>query len=467
MSDSYDIVVVGAGVTGCAVARELSRYNVSILVIERESDVCEGTSKANSAIIHAGFDAKPGTLKAKLNVRGNALMTELSQKLDIPFIRNGAFVVCRGESELPKLEKLKKRGETNGVEGLEILYRDRLTELEPYLADEVYAALYAPTSGIVCPFGMTIAFAENAYANGAQFRLSTTVTGITKNADTFTVSTDNGSVTAKCVINCAGVYADRIHDMVCEHSFTIKARRGEYMLLDRSAGNTVSRTIFQLPSEMGKGVLVSPTVHGNLIVGPTAEDIDDREDTATTREGVAKAKNMSALSVKNVPYRQVITSFSGLRAVGDTDDFIISEDNGVKGFIDAAGIESPGLTSAPAIAEYVRDIVSGIVPLHEKPDFNDTRSGVVHLSEMPAEERGKLIAEKPEYGRIICRCEQISEGEIRDSIYRPLGATTLDGVKRRVRAGMGRCQGGFCSPYVMKLLAEKNGTGLGGVKKNG
>ncbi len=463
----YDVVIIGAGVTGCAAARELSRYDVRTLVIDRESDVCEGTSKANSAIMHAGFDAKPGTLKAKLNLRGNQMMKKLSEELDIPFIQNGALVVCRGESELPKLEELLRRGKQNGVEQLEILYKDKLAELEPNLADEVYAALYAPTSGIVCPFGMTIAFAENACDNGVEFRLSTAVTGISKEGGLFTVTTDKGSVKAKCVINCAGVYADRIHDMVCEHSFTIKARRGEYMLLDKNTGNTVKHTVFQLPSEMGKGVLVSPTVHGNLIVGPTAEDIDDKEDTATTREGVQKARTMSALSVKNIPYNQVITTFSGLRAVGDTEDFIIREDDKVKGFIDAAGIESPGLTSAPAIAEYLREIVGGVIELRDNPRFNGKRKGVTLLTFMTFEERQKLIAEKPEYGRMICRCAQVSEGEIRDSIYRTLGATTMDGVKRRTGAGMGRCQGGFCSPYVMAMLAEKNGTGLGGVKKNG
>ena len=464
----YDTIIIGAGVTGCAAARELSRYDLHILVIDKESDVCEGTSKANSAIIHAGFDAKPGTLKAKLNVQGNALMDKLSSELDIPFRRNGALVVCWNESELPQLEELRDRGIKNGVEGLEILDREAALKIEPQLADGVYAALIAPTSGIVCPFEMTLAFAENAYANGAEFCMSTEVTGISKLEDgLFDVSTTNGVFSAKCVINCAGVYADKIHEMVCEPSFRITARKGEYMLLDRRAGSTVDHTVFQLPTKMGKGVLVSPTVHGNLLVGPTADDIEDRGDTSTTSTGLANVKKMSALSVKNIPFGQVITSFSGLRATGDTGDFVIREDGRVKGFIDAGGIESPGLSSAPAIALYIRDIVAGILPLNEKKDFIPTRKGIVKLASLTAEERAELIKQRPDYGQIVCRCEQISEGEIADCINRPLGARTLDGVKRRVRAGMGRCQGGFCSPKIISMLAEKQGISYGEVKKNG
>ena len=463
----YDVAIIGAGVTGCAAARELSRYDLSVIVIDRESDVCEGTSKANSAIIHAGFDAKPGSLKAKLNVEGNKLMDRLSKELDIPFVRNGALVVCRSADEMPKLEELRQRGIENGVEGLEVLSREEALTKEPNLADEVYGALYAPTSGIVCPFAMTLAFAENAYANGVEFSLSDEVKDIKKTADGFAVSTSKGEIKAKCVINCAGVFADKIHGMVCEPSFKITARRGEYMLLDRSAGNIVKQTVFQLPTHMGKGILVTPTVHGNLLLGPTADDINDKEDTATTRDGLASVKAKSALSVKNIPYGQVITSFSGLRAVADDGDFIIREDAKVKGFIDAAGIESPGLTSAPATALYIRDIVAGILPLKEKADFIPTRKGITLLAMLTFEERAELIKQNPAYGQMVCRCSQVSEGEIADSINRPRGATTLDGVKRRTGSGMGRCQGGFCSPKIMAMLAEKQGISLKEVRKNG
>ncbi len=463
----YDAAVIGAGVVGCAAARELSRYELSVIVIDKESDVCEGTSKANSAIIHAGFDAEPGSLKAKLNVQGNALMDRLSKELDFPFFRIGAFVVCRSKDEIPKLEELKKRGEENGVSGLKILSCEEAHEMEPNLSDEVYAALYAPTSGIVCPFTMTLAFAENAYDNGAEFSLSNEVTDITKNDDIFVISSSKGEIKAKCVINCAGVYADKIHDMVCYHAFGITPRKGEYMLLDTCAGGIVKKTIFQLPTHMGKGILVTPTVHGNLLLGPTADNIEDKEDTSTTREGIASVKAKSALSVKDIPYNQVITSFSGLRASADTGDFIIREDEKVKGFIDAAGIESPGLSSAPAIALYIRDIVGGILPLKEKKDFRPERKGITLLAMLPPEKRAELIKENPDYGMMVCRCSQVSEGEIADSINRPLGATTLDGVKRRTGSGMGRCQGGFCTPKIMAMLAEKQGIPLSEVKKNG
>ena len=463
----YDFAVIGAGVIGCAVARELSRYKASIIVIDKESDVCEGTSKANSAIIHAGFDAKPGTLKARLNVRGNSMMDRLSKELDIPFRRNGAFVVCQSKEELDGLEELRKRGIENGVEGLEILSRDEALIYEPHLSDTVYAALYAPTSGIVCPFEMTLAFAENAAENGAEFRLSSEVISISQKDDIFTIVTSSGSLQAKCVINCAGVYADKIHNMVCEPSFGITARKGEYMLLDKRCRPYADRTVFQLPTKMGKGILVSPTVHGNLLVGPTADDTEDKEDTSTTRDGLSAVREKSALSVKDIPYNQVITSFSGLRATGDTGDFIIREDEKIKGFIDAAGIESPGLSSAPAIALYIRDIAAEMIPLEEKHDFISTRKGIVRLSELSDEERAERIRQRPDYGQIICRCEQISKGEIADSINRPLGAKTLDGVKRRVRAGMGRCQGGFCSPGIIAMLAEDQGISYGEVKKNG
>ncbi len=463
----YDIAIIGAGVVGCAVARELSRYELGIVVIDKESDVCEGTSKANSAIIHGGFDAEPSTLKAKLNVRGNQLMDTLSKELDIPFLRCGAMVTCREEAEITKLEELLERGKKNGVPDMRILSREEAHEMEPNLDDRVCAALYCPTSGIVDPFAMTVAFAENAYANDAEFMLSTEVTGISKNETGFGISTTKGEINAGIVINCAGVYADKIHDMVCAPSFKITARRGEYMLLDRSAGDTVGKTIFQLPTKLGKGVLVTPTIHGNLLMGPTAEDIDDKEDTATTRDGLSTVRAKSALSVRNIPYNQVITSFSGLRATADTGDFIIREDSLAKGFIDVAGIESPGLSSAPAIAEYVRDIVGGILTLNEKKDFIPTRKGITLLAMLSVEKRAELIKQNPAYGQMICRCSQVSEGEIADSINRPLGATTLDGVKRRTGAGMGRCQAGFCSPKVIAMLAEKLGIPMSEVKKNG
>lgn len=461
----YDVIIIGGGVTGCAAAAELAKYQLDVCLLEKESDVCEGTSKANSAIVHAGFDAEPDTLKAKLNVRGNAMIAELSDKLDFAFKNNGAMVLCFEEERLTDLEKLREKGEKNGVAGLEILSGDEARAREPRLSKEVKYALYAPTSGIVCPFEMTLAFAENAYANGVEFRLSTEVTAIEKNSEGWKVTTDKGEISGRYIFNCAGVYADKIAEMANAGDFRIIPRKGEYMLMDKDAGGTVSHTIFQLPTKMGKGVLVTPTVHGNLLVGPTAEDIDDKENTSTTAGGLAEIRAKSALSVEGLPFGKVITGFTGLRAVGDTNDFIINE--GAEGFFNAAGIESPGLTSAPAIAEMLREMLSKKTDLTPKTDHIDTREGVVHFAELSREEQNALIAKDPTYGNIVCRCETITEGEIRDAINRPLGAVTLDGVKRRTRAGMGRCQAGFCSPKTILLLAEKLGCGIGGVRKTG
>ncbi|MBP3797523.1 MAG: NAD(P)/FAD-dependent oxidoreductase [Ruminococcus sp.] len=460
----YDVVIVGGGVVGCAAAAELAKYQLKVCLVEKESDVCEGTSKANSAIIHAGFDAEPGTLKAKLNVRGSSMMAELSKKLDFSYENNGAMVLCFDEAQLGELEKLADRGRQNGVP-VEILSGAQAREKEPRLSDEVVYALYAPTSGIVCPFEMTLAFAENAYENGVEFRLSTEVTGIEKTAEGFTVQTDRGSLETKAVFNCAGVYADKLNDMAGGRHFNIIPRKGEYLLMDKDAGTAVSHTIFQLPTKMGKGILVTPTVHGNLLVGPTAQDIDDKENTSTTRDGLAEVRAKGSLSVKDLPFGKVITSFTGLRAVGDTHDFIIEEST--EGFFNAAGIESPGLSSAPAIAEMLRELLEKRMVLTPKPDHKDTRKGVTHFAALDRDAQNALIKEIPEYGNIVCRCETVTEGEILDAIQRPLGATTLDGVKRRTRAGMGRCQAGFCSPKTILLLAEKLGVGIGDIRKNG
>lgn len=469
----YDVAIIGAGVIGSAIARELSKYEAKICVLEREEDVCNGTSKANSAIIHAGFDATPGSLKAKLNVRGNTMMTQLSKDLDIPFTRNGSLVVCTKDQDRTGLDTLLEKGQKNGVPDLRILERDELIKLEPNLSDDVTCALYAPTGGIVCPFHMTMAFAENACTNGVAFFLNTQVTSIQKAAEGYTIETlhtdTNTTETfdAKVVINAAGVYSDELNNMVSERKLHITARKGEYCLLDKDAGNHVTHTIFQLPSKMGKGVLVSPTVHGNLLVGPTALDVEDKEAVNTTQAGLDSLSKTASLSVKNVPMRQVITSFAGLRAHEDGNDFVIGEAEDAKGFINAAGIESPGLSSAPAIGEMVAGIARDILSLIEKSDFISTRKGILRPETLSMEERNQLIAEHPEYGNIICRCEMITEGEIMDAIHRPLGARSLDGVKRRTRAGMGRCQAGFCSPRTMEILEREVPMSMFDITKNG
>ena len=460
---TYDVIIIGAGVTGSAIARELSRYRLKAAVLERASDVCEGTSKANSGIIHAGHDAMPGSLKAKLNVQGSRMMPELAKKLDIPFRQNGALVVCLQEQDLPELQKLYERGIQNGVQDLSILSKEEALALEPNLSDETVGALLAPSSGIVCPFQLTIAFAENALHNGVEFHLNTEVKEITRSSEGYRIACIQDTkgqeepvvYEAACVINAAGVYTGEIHNMVCTEKMKIVPRRGEYCLLDVSAGQHVERTVFRVPGALGKGILVTPTVHGNLLVGPTAQDIEDKEGINTTGAGLRRVNSASESAVKNIPMREVITSFAGLRAHEENGDFIIEEAAGCPNFIDVAGIASPGLSASPAIGLMVANMVKERLKPALNESFVEERRGIVSVHSLSFEERAALVEEQPAYGNIICRCSMVSEGEILDAIHRPLGATTMDGVKRRVQAGMGRCQGGFCSPRVMELLSRE------------
>jgi len=461
-----DCIIIGAGVTGCAIARELSRYDLDVLVIERSSDVCEGTSKANSGIVHAGYDAKPGTLKAKLNVRGNLMMEELSRELDFPFKRDGSLVLSFDEKGIDRLKDLYDQGQQNGVKDLKILTGDEARELEPALSDEVTAALYAPTGGIVCPFNLTIALAENAYVNGVGFKLNTEVLNIKKITDGYLVKTSDGEYEARAVVNAAGVYAAVFHNMISEKKLNIIPRKGEYCLFDKKVGGLAKHTIFQLPTKYGKGVLVTPTVHGNLLVGPTAVDIDDFEGVNTTSEGLSDLLARGAMSVKQLPTRQIITSFAGLRAHEEGGDFVIGEAEDAPGFFDAAGIESPGLSCAPAIGEYLAQQIARKISAKKKENFISERKGIPSMALASPEEKQKLIAENPLYANVVCRCETVTEGEIVDSINRPLGATTLDGVKRRTRAGMGRCQAGFCSPKTVEILARELGRDIAEITKN-
>lgn len=463
----YDVIIIGAGVTGCAVARYLSRYQGSALVLERAEDVCCGTSKANSAIIHAGFDAAHGSLMAKMNVQGSRMVPGLAKELDFPFRMNGSLVVCMSEEDMHRLLALYENGVKNGVEGLEIVDARRLHELEPNVSKNAVAALWAPTGGIVCPFNMTIALAENANANGVDFRFNTKVTGFTRGEEGWTVHTEQGDFQTRYVVNAAGVYADVLHNMVSPRKLHITPRRGDYCLLDRQVGGFVSHTVFQLPGKLGKGVLVSPTVHGNIIVGPTAIDIEDRDGTNTTAAGLEELISKAGISVDNLPIRQTITSFAGLRAHEDHHEFVIGEAEDAPGFVDCAGIESPGLTSAPAIGLTVAELLREKLGLREKEDFIATRKGLLDPKSLTWDAYQALIRENPAYGQIICRCEQVTEGEIIDAIRRPLGARSLDGVKRRTRAGMGRCQAGFCSPRVMEILARELGVSQAEITKCG
>ncbi len=461
-----DVVVIGAGVVGALVARELTRYKLSVAILERESDVAMGTSKANSAIVHAGFDAKEGSLKARLNVRGSVLMESVCRELGVKYKRNGSLVVGFGDEDKKTLEELLSRGEANGVEGLSILSADEVRRLEPNIGKGVTCALRAPTGAIVCPYELTVAAVGNAMDNGAELHLGFSVDRIERLDGFYRVWSADRFLDAEYVVNCAGLYSDAVAGMVGDPGFTVTPRRGEYMLLDRECGTLVTHTVFRCPSAMGKGVLVTPTVDGNLLLGPTAENIDDKENTATTAAGLRKIAELAREQVEGINLGKVITSFTGLRATGSTGDFIISREG--DGFISCAGIESPGLSAAPAIAEYVSDMLRGMGLVAEKKrDFNPNRQPMHFFSELDTEGKNRVIRECPEYAHIICRCEGVSEGEILAAIRTNPKPTDLDGVKRRTRATMGRCQGGFCTPYIVELLAAEMGIDPTRVTKSG
>ncbi|MBQ9306138.1 NAD(P)/FAD-dependent oxidoreductase [Butyrivibrio sp.] len=464
----YDCLIIGAGVSGSAIAREVSKYKANVCVLEKCEDVCEGTSKANSAIVHAGFDAEEGSLMAKLNVEGNEMMDQLSKDLDIPFKRNGSMVVCVHKEELDGLKTLYERGVKNGVKGLKILSKEEALEMEPNLSDNVEGALFAPTGGIICPFELTIAMAENANVNGVEFRFNTEVEDIKKGEDgLWHLRTNNGEYVTRMVINAAGVHADEIHNMVSSDKMHIIERRGDYCLLDKQVGGYVSHTIFPQPTKYGKGVLVTPTVHGNLLVGPTAIDLENKEGNNTTAQGLDEVVSKASENVKNLPMRNVITSFAGLRAHLERHEFVIEEVKDAPGFIDVAGIESPGLSASPAIGKMVGEMVKEKLSLTEKEDWIGTRKGITKTEGLSVEEMNELIKKNPAYGTIVCRCESITEGEILEAIHRPLGARSLDGVKRRTRAGMGRCQAGFCSPRTMEIINRELGLPYEKITKSG
>jgi len=470
----YDVVIIGGGVIGCNIARYLSRYDLKICLIEKESDVACRTSSANSGIVHAGYDAVPGSLKAKFNVRGNEIMDQISHELDVPFKRIGSLVIAFDEKDMEILKELYERGISNGVPDMQILDGNQVLEKEPAINRKVIGALYAPTAGIICPHELTIGAAEVAVQNGVELMLDSEVVSIGvenipgSKVYKIDIKGRNAKIYSRYVINAAGLYSDKIASMVGDTSFTITPRKGEYLLMDKKQGKIVNSVIFQTPSDMGKGILVSPTVDGNLLLGPTAKDIEDKEDTSTDRTGLSQVIQGALKSVPSVDLSKVITSFSGLRAVPSTGDFIIEESKVAKGFINVAGIESPGLTAAPAIAEYVAQLLekAGLI-LVLKDNYVRVRKPFKRFRDLQEDELTELIRDNPMYGNIICRCETVSAAEIIEAIHRPAGARTIDGVKRRTRAGMGRCQGGFCTPKVMHLLSQELGIPMEKVTKSG
>lgn len=459
-----DAIIIGGGVTGTSIAYNLSKKKGNFLLIEKNEDLCTETSKANSGICHGGYDAKPKSMKAKMNILGNRMMEEESKKLSFPFKKIGSLVLCHDEKDMDKLQKLYDQGIENGVSGMKILSRDEILELEENITDDVTAALYCKEAGIIDPFLMNIAYGEVSNINGVDYKFNEKVINVKKEEDYWLVQTEKDTYKTKTVINAAGVHSDEIHNLVSDEKYHIRARRGEYLLLDKNTKGFVNHVIFNLPSEKGKGILVSPTIDNNTLVGPTSDFIDDKEDTRTTREHLEEVIEKSNDTVKNVPIRMTITSFSGNRAHEEKDDFVLKES--LDGFFDCIGIESPGLTSAPAIGEYMANLVNERLNLEENELFTYDRNPIPKTSEMSLEEHDELIKKDKRYGNIICRCESITEGEIVNSINRPLGAKTVDGVKRRVRASAGRCQGGFCLPRIMEILSRELGIDYDDVVKN-
>lgn len=450
-----DVVVIGGGIVGTAILRELSKYDLRCLLVEKEPDVATGTTKANSAVCHAGFDAPTGSWKQKTNVRGNELYHQLQDELNLDIKWTGSLVVATSEDELKQLQVLLERGKANGVPGLKILSREEVLEKEPNLKTAV-AALWAPTAGVMWPFGCTIAFAQCAVQNGAQVIRNCGVTGFVKEDRAVTiVNTTKGAIRTKAVINAAGVYAEEIAKLAGDESFTITPRKGEYILFDKTAApSLVWGIVFPCPTETSKGILVCTTTHGNTFIGPNAQEQDNKEDTSVTPAGMDEIIAGARKLVPNLPLGASITEFAGLRAVSSTGDFILGK-SGVPGFFNAAGMQSPGLSAAPAIAELIVEAIGKEIYLHRKKNWNGVLPKYTAFNRMTASEKQKAIEKNSLYGRVICRCETVTEGEIVDAIHQPVGACTLDGVKRRTRAGMGRCQGGFCGPRVTQILARE------------
>ncbi len=453
----FDVLIIGCGVTGAACAYSLSKYDLSVCIIDESNDVANGTSKANSAIIHAGYDPKPGTLMARLNIEGNAMAGAICEKLDVPFKRIGSLVLGFNETDKAHLQKLYERGVANGVPDIQLLSEEEVKAMEPNIADNVVGALYAPSAGVISPWEYTLAMAETSVRNGTEIHLCTRAEAIEPIEGGYRVKTNKGDFEAKYIISAVGVKSETVRSMLEKPEYKIVPTRGQYFLLDKSEGGIVSHVIFQCPDEKGKGVLVSPTVHGNLIVGPDAEKTAP-DDKAVSTEGLDKIASTARRSVPKLSVRQNIRNFAGVRANSDRDEFIIEESAAFPGFIDLAGIKSPGLSAAPAIGEYVADIIRKGGKLEFKPrkGFTDSRRRL-RFNEMSHEERAKIVAENPAFGRIVCRCETVTEGEIVAALHESIPPVSINGVKRRCGAGMGRCQGGFCSAVVHELISRELG----------
>ena len=453
----YDVAVIGCGIIGASIAYELSRYQLSVAIVERENDIACGTTKANSAIVHAGYDPVPGTKMARLNVEGSKMMEDLCRRLRVEYKRVGSFVLAFDDADKKLLQELLRRGLANGVEGLRILSGEQVLSLEPGLNPKIVAALYAPTGAIVDPWGLAIAMARTAVANGAELFLNCAVERISDQGEFYRIETGGSVIKTKYVVNAAGTSADKINDMAAKPFFKILPVKGEYYLLDKNQGEIVRHTIFQTPNKNGKGVLISPTVHGNLIVGPTADPAEDPEDTAVTAQGLQKVVNAALRSDTHVNFRESIRNFAGVRATAETDDFILEASRTAPRFVNAAAIKSPGLSASPAIGPEIRRILESIgLVCCEKKCFTEYRKAPLFKNMTEAQKR-EALSRNPLYGRVICRCETVTEGDILEALRSPIPAVSIDGVKRRCNAGMGRCQGGFCGSRVHEILSSQTG----------
>jgi len=455
----YDVVIIGAGVAGTMIARELSRYQLKLLMVDRQNDVGNETTAANSAIIHAGYDALSTELKGKFNALGNAMFDQICEELDVPFKRIGSLVVAFDEKDRRKLQELYENGLRNHVPNIRIIEKDEVLAMEPNLNPSICCALYAPTAGIIDPWELAAAASENAQENGAELRLETEVTDIHRLHDgSYRIITDKGEIDTRYIINCAGVYADKINNMVTQPYFKIRPRRGNYFVLDKNT-NFVHHVIFQCPTEKGKGVLITPTVHGNILIGPDSEFVDDKDSMATDATRLDYVRRTALLTSSSIPFHKIIRSYAGLRATSDRGDFIIEEAKGAKGFINVAGYESPGLSAIPAVAKYVVQLLENVTGgLTVKESFHPIRKKIIRFVELTEEEKSLLIKSNPAYGKIVCRCETVTEGEIIDAIHR--GARSVKAVKKRTRSGCGRCQGGFCGPRIVEILARELGKSM-------
>ena len=463
----YDVAIIGCGVVGASLAYTLSRYQLRVLVLEKENDVAMGTTKANSAIVHAGYDPAHGTLMAKLNVQGSAMMEELCRRLSVKYKRIGSFVVAFNEEQRAHLQEMLENGNKNGVPGLALLSGEDARKMEPALSENVCAALYTPAAAVIDPWGLCIAEAETAVRNGVELKLRSAVTGLEDRGGSVLLHTTSGDYEAAFVVNCAGGWGHEICAMTGAEEWQAKPSRGEYYLLDKSSGSLVSHVIFQCPTAAGKGVLVAPTVHGNLIVGPNAHDVEDPMNRETTLDGMDEVAEVSHKSVPSIDFRQSIRNFAGVRANTNEADFIIRPASKLPRMLHLAGIKSPGLSAAPAIGEYAAGLLADMgLALTEKADWDGSRQQI-RFKELSDAEKAELVNKDPRYGRVICRCETITEGEIVAAIHSPIPPCSVDGIKRRAGAGMGRCQGGFCGPRVVDILSRELGVSPLDIRQDG